>query len=137
MFDAEPPVPPPPPAVAPDGTPSAGLSNPRFVYLVTRLRNRQITMEEATELFTLQQRMLADAMLRARSPPPPPPRGTAPATTGSGLGGIPSMSDDGLALGLLAMGTAAGLFAAFLKRGTQGNRPLESAPARPVPSASR
>ncbi|MGP8071713.1 MAG: hypothetical protein ACLPZM_01090 [Thermoplasmata archaeon] len=96
--------------------------NARYAYLVGRLRSRQITMEEATELFNLMQATLArtDAARLAalaqasasraattpslRMPPPPP----AP-TVGGG-------SDDFLLLGLLAMGAGVGLLAAMTKR---------------------
>jgi hypothetical protein len=96
--------------------------NARYAYLVGRLRGRQITMEEATELFNLMQVSLArseSARLAAmaavssssgaaltRIPPPPPPSGGA---TASG-------SDDFLLVGLLAMGVGAGLMAALTKR---------------------
>ena len=106
------------PASAP-GTADA-QRNARYAYLVGRLRNRQMTMEEATELFGLMQGMLRQSELaRAalmRMPPPPPsapselarPRPTPAAPSGG--------SDDFFLLGLLAMGAGAGLLAALTKR---------------------
>ena len=55
---------------------SGGGPNARYAYLVARLRNRQMTMEEATELFNLMQGMLQTsesarvALLRIRRLPP-------------------------------------------------------------------
>lgn len=99
---------------------AAGAANQRYNYLVGRLRSRQITMEEATELFALMQGMIARANEVARAatyrtptpsvpavvPPPPPSR----------LPGAPSSADDFLLVGLLAMGAGAGLLAALSKR---------------------
>jgi hypothetical protein len=84
-----------------------------------RLRNRQITMEEATELFAIQQATIRAA---SRAPPAsasmtpgaPPPAGAAAAA------GLSVMSDEGLALALLAFGTGAGVLAAILKRNRDG-----------------
>jgi len=97
-----------------------GNRNARYAYLVGRLRGRQITMEEATELFTIMQGMiqageLARAALMRVPPPPsavapsivPPPPPTGPVTAGG---------DDLLLVGLLAMGAGAGLLAAMTKR---------------------
>ncbi|MGC2359611.1 MAG: hypothetical protein WA691_04825, partial [Thermoplasmata archaeon] len=61
---------PPPNAASPSGYPGStdpGARNQRYNYLVGRLRNRQLTMEEATELFTLMQAMLARASEIART----------------------------------------------------------------------
>ncbi|HTW77806.1 MAG TPA: hypothetical protein VMG14_08615 [Thermoplasmata archaeon] len=106
-------APPPPPSG------SGGSAGSRYTYLVGRLRNRQITMEEATELFTVMQTMVQRANETARAalrtpaassvpiaPVPEAPRTAAP--TGS--------SDDLLVVGLLAMGAGAGLIAALAKR---------------------
>jgi hypothetical protein len=94
--------------------------NVRYAYLVGRLRNRQMTMEEATELFDVMQGMLRQsevaraAALRMPPPPPtgmpPPPVPRPPAAPASGGG------DDFFLLGLLAMGAGAGLLAALTKR---------------------
>lgn len=108
---------------APDrGAGADGTRNARYAYLVARLRNRQMTMEEATELFTIMQGMLqtseAARAAMVRSPPPPPaaasrappvPRPPSPAVP------VPN-SDDMFAIGLLAMGAGAGLLAALAKR---------------------
>ena len=109
---ASPPPPPPPP--------EATLGTPRYVYLLGRLRNRQITMEEATELFAIQQSMIRSASRPSASPPAPGGPGATPAPTTAG--GIAMVSDEGLALALLAVGTASGVLAAVLKRGRDGPR---------------
>jgi hypothetical protein len=112
-------APPEPPPPGPAGS-DVNARSARYSYLVGRLRNRQITMEEATELFNLMQvtlsrseagRLAALAAAnanRSTSPPrlPPPPPGTP--TLGT--------TDDLLLVGLLAMGTGAGLVAALTKR---------------------
>ena len=95
----------------------------RYVYLLGRLRNRQITMEEATELFALQQSMLRDA--QARAIPPPPPPGSAPtagpAARAPAGGAMPmTLDDERLAYGLLILGAGAGVLAAVLKRSQEG-----------------
>ncbi len=117
-----------------------GGPNQRYNYLAGRLRNRQITMEEATELFALMQGMIARANDAARAaayraptspiaaavgPPPPPPRPLGPA----------SSADDFLLVGLLAMGAGAGLLAALSKRigdvtPPSSDRPKSGAPSR-------
>ena len=98
-----------------------GGRNARYAYLVARLRNRQMTMEEATELFNIMQGMLQTseaaraALMRAppstpsAAAPRPPPMAGPPAPPG-GTG------DDFLLLGILAMGAGAGLLAAMTKR---------------------
>ncbi len=98
----------------------AGSRSSRYNYLVGRLRGRQITMEEATELFTLMQGMIARANDAARAaayrPAVAVPPGTAPAPPPPP--GLPATSsaDDFLLVGLLAMGAGAGLLAAISKR---------------------
>jgi hypothetical protein len=56
--------------------------NPRRTYLVQRLVNKQITMEEATELFTIMARendaLRKDLTAMSRPPTAPPRRGEAP-----------------------------------------------------------
>jgi len=109
------PVTPPPGANAQQTT--------RYVYLVSRLRNRQMTMEEATELFGVMQAMLRaselarQAALRAMgSPPPSTPAASARVPGPAGPpGGIPS-ADDLLMLGILGTGATAGVLAALTKR---------------------
>jgi hypothetical protein len=107
--------------------------NARYVYLVARLRNRQMTMEEATELFTIMQAMLqtsesARAALLRTPPPPPtatsahPPPAPRPAQALGGGG------DDLLLVGLLAMGAGAGLLAALSKRIQDGTPPTNPGP---------
>jgi hypothetical protein len=109
--------PPPPPPAGRDGS-----RNARYAYLVGRLRNRQITMEEATELFTLMQAMLQTseaariALMRTPTSPAPavpaPPRPSTTAVVPTVAGNL----DDLLLVGLLAMGAGAGLLAANTKR---------------------
>jgi hypothetical protein len=105
--------------VAPPATNAGDAQrNARYAYLVGRLRNRQITMEEATELFTVMQGMLRQSeVARAalmRLPPPPP---TTPSTKAQPVVKPPTgNADDFLLLGLLGMGAGAGLLAALTKR---------------------
>jgi len=129
------------PASASGGSAAGGDTgqNARYAYLVGRLRNRQMTMEEATELFNLMQSMLqrseAARAAMMRMPPtspsaptaqPPVPRLAAP--SGS--------SDDFLLLGILAMGAGAGLLAAMTKR--MQDVTTSAAPAPPsAPANSR
>jgi hypothetical protein len=115
------------PALPPPSPIEPATGNARYVYLLTRLRSRQITMEEATELFALQQGMLRNAL--ARIPAPPPRRSDdgsplTPPTSGSGPMALGTMSDDGFALSLLALGAGAGVLAAVLKKGRDGDTPL-------------
>lgn len=95
--------------------------NARYAYLVGRLRNRQMTMEEATELFGLMQGMLRQSELARQAlmrVPPPPPRSGAPErpTTLAVPPPVSTASDDFFLLGILAMGAGAGLLAAMTKR---------------------
>ncbi|MCI4335201.1 MAG: hypothetical protein L3K04_06240 [Thermoplasmata archaeon] len=112
----------PPTAPSPRAAPSApeapsplAAPSPRYAYLVSRLQNRQITMEEATELFQLQQRTIQEILAQANVPPtatrPAPPSAT-PSPTGTKL----SISDDSIGLGLVALGAAAGILAALLRK---------------------
>jgi hypothetical protein len=105
--------------------------NVRHTYLIGRLRNRQITMEEATELFGIMQEMLRQseaARLAAVGTPglapaiPGAPVRPAPATRAA----PPSGSDDLFLVGLLAMGAGAGLLAAMTKRIAEGAVPASS-----------
>ena len=111
---------------APDSTSTAmsgsAQQNARYAYLLGRLRNRQITMEEATELFGLMQGMLRtseQARLAAQravmstaalAPTDSTVPIRLPAAPTSGA------SDDLFLVGLLAMGAGAGLLAAMTKR---------------------
>ncbi len=131
-------APSPPEAAAPGRAPSPA----RYGYLVGRLRSRQITIEEATELFEIQQRMIVVAAApavdnRPRSPEPPP----APSTPGtpSSAKGLPRPGDDALWEALPVLAAGAGILAAVLKRAglgpTAGVPP--PAPSAPPPSRSR
>ena len=102
---------------------SAEATSPaRYAYLLARLRNRQITMEEATELFGVLQGMLRDSQVaRARLERLVPSGSaatgaTAPRPASPAPGARPPPSDDWLLLGLLALGAGAGLGAAFARR---------------------
>jgi hypothetical protein len=106
----------------------------RYAYLIGRLRNRQITMEEATELFGIMQGMLQRSeaarlalSAAASNAPPPPPRATPvpPAAPGTG----PMMSEDTVLLGLLALGMGTGLVTALTKRLQEGNLPAATTTA--------
>ena len=89
--------------------------NARYVYLVTRLRNRQITMEEATELFALQQ-----GLMRRTAPPPPPPvrpRLAAPAKGApTAVSATSLLDDENAGLLLLVAAAGVGVMAALIKR---------------------
>ncbi len=117
-------TPPDSPDDAMSATPGAGPADAqrqaRYSYLVGRLRSRQITMEEATELFGVQQGMLRASetarralMAASRAVPPPsrPPLRELPTAAPAASG-----SDDFLLLGLLTMGAGAGLLAAMARR---------------------
>jgi len=111
-------------------TSSEAQRNVRYSFLLGRLRNRQITMEEATELFELMQTMLrmseAARLAATRTPaaslaPTAPPRlTTAPAAPSSS-------SDDLFLLGLITMGAGAGLMTAVARRLTEGPLPATAA----------
>jgi hypothetical protein len=115
-------VPPPPPPATPR---YAYLGSPRYSYLAGRLRDRQITMEEATELFGILQGALSAALVPpsparesvagARAAPSGP---TAPAAPGGTT--VLSLTDEDLGIGLIALGAGAGLLAAILKRAAEG-----------------
>ena len=115
------------PPTSTDSTPApAGTDatrNARYVYLVGRIRNRQMTMEEATELFGLMQGMLRtselarQAALRAMSAQPAPPTTTAPKPAAGPAPPAGALSaDELLMLGILGTGAASGVLAALTKR---------------------
>ena len=116
--------------------------NQRYTYLVGRLHARQITMEEATELFNLMQSMLqsseAARAALVRAVPPPPVAGVPGAVPRVAAGPAgPSAGDDLLLVGLLAMGAGAGLLAAMTKRIQDATPPAAPASnSRPNPVAS-
>ncbi len=128
-------MPPPPSNRPPPSTPSSPPAqdpNARYVYLVARLRNRQITMEEATELFAIMDdslRLLRTAASRPVTPPPAPApveaRPPSPAPAAGSMAGM--TSDDLLAVGILLIGAGAGVSAALRERSKSG--PKLSAPS--------
>ncbi len=114
-----------------------GRGNPspeRRVYLMQRLTNREITMEEATELFSLMSREMEGLRRMAQPTPPPPASPRAPreeavvvvAPTPSGGGGITLGTEEFLLLD----GPFLGMLAAVLKKGT-GAPPSEPPPSPP------
>jgi hypothetical protein len=110
------------PAPPPIASPSAA-SNARYAYLVTRLRNRQITMEEATELFGILQDTLARTI--ARVPPMAPARASSrpPVSAPTSTTNLLVLTDETFALSLLALGVGSGLLSAILKRSAEGPKP--------------
>jgi hypothetical protein len=112
---------PDPTASPPTGSATSAQRNSRYTYLVGRLRNRQMTMEEATELYTLMDGMLRSseaarvALMRSAATTvaaPAEPALRPKATPGPAS----AASDDFFLLGILAMGAGAGLLAAMTKR---------------------
>jgi len=126
--------PPAPPPAAPPGSPET-QRQARYNHLVGRLRSRQITMEEATELFALMQAMLRASELAARRAVVVPAGQGAPMTPAGarrGAPAAPSAPDDMFLVGLLAMGAGAGLLAAMARRLADAAPPR----AEPVPSST-
>jgi hypothetical protein len=123
----EPPGEVPPPA--PPGAPDAHRQV-RYNYLVGRLRSRQITMEEATELFALMQALLraseAARRVTGAALPRPGPIVVGPMGETPRVPAAPSASDDMFLVGLLAMGAGAGLLAAMARRLSEGPPPQET-----------
>lgn len=132
---------PAPPETPPPGS-AADVPGPaRYGYLLSRLRQRQITMEEATELFGIMQAMLRDSQTaRARlerAPPAAPPKPSAAAPAAAAPSRAP-VSDDLVLLGLLALGAGTGLGAAFAKKMTApGPSGAAAAPRSTDPPARR
>jgi hypothetical protein len=135
MFDPTPPATPP-------AAPGAGSNaSARYSYLTSRLRSRQITMEEATELFGIMQGMLARSELsrqalmaasrtRGLTGTAAPAAASAPTPPS-----VPGSGDEMLLFGLLALGAGTGLVAALAKRIQDGPTlppvaPKSNAPAK-------
>jgi len=120
-------------------TPPAGRTDEqrraRYNHLIERLRNRQITMEEATELFGLMQGFLrASEAARTAAVAPPPLEAKPPKRPSAAPGTVPvPAADDLLTVGILAMGAGAGLLAAITKKMAERS----SGPSAPPPPASR
>ena len=118
---------------APAGRGREGSRAARHAHLVGRLQSRQITMEEATELFTIMQGMLqtseAARLALMRAPRPAATTGHAPPTPHPPPAAGGSSTDDLLLVGLLAMGAGAGLLAAMTKRIQDVTTPAGSAPS--------
>jgi hypothetical protein len=98
-------------------------------------------MEEATELFTLMQGMLARANELARvaayrSAVPPSPGGPSLVPSAPRTATVGSSADDLLLVGILAMGAGAGLLAALSKRMGDPSPPASSGSARSTTSAA-
>jgi len=117
-----------PPQGAPEAAPVTSASpepqrHARYTHLLGRLRSRQITMEEATELFALMETMLraSEAARRvAFTAPARPGALPAPARPASPVPSPSSAPDDLFLVGLLAMGAGAGLLAAMARRLGEG-----------------
>lgn len=131
--------PPPPPTEEAEETPGA----PRYPYLVSRLRNRQITMEEATELFAIQRQQVRVLMTRtnalvaaAATPSPMPRRLPKPTTPAIPAGPMAIENLDPWGEGLLFLALGAGLLAALMKR-SQGPAPSASKSATSPDPGSR
>ena len=80
-------------------------------------------MEEATELFSIQQTLISQATVMNRPPPDDAPDTTTASPTAASSAPSPptaGFSDENVALGLLAMGVGSGLLAAVLKRAQEG-----------------
>jgi len=106
------------PSTAPPGSPEH-QRHARYNHLLGRLRSRQITMEEATELFALMEAMLraSEAARRVAVTAQPPRAGTPALPHPSGpVVAASSAPDDMFLVGLLAMGAGAGLLAAMARR---------------------
>ena len=107
--------------------PRGNPSPERRVYLMQRLTNREITMEEATELFSIMSREM-EGLRRMTQPPPPPvvspraPREEAVVVvspTPAGSGGITIGTEEFL----LLAGPFLGMLAAIMKKGTGSTGP--------------
>ena len=113
----------PPPAPAPARPARTDAQRAvRYNHLIGRLRDRQITMEEATELFGMMQAMLRASEAARLSGLAPPVEGTAPRPRpkpATAPVGVP-MTDDMMLAGFLALGAGTGLLAAIAKRMAEG-----------------
>jgi hypothetical protein len=122
----------PSPPIAP--IPALAPSPARYTYLLGRLRGRQITMEEATELFAIQQQIIIRVQAQVLPPPPPPtsPQGGSPRAAPSGAAprGAAPTGDDRLWEALPALAAAVGIFAAVLKRAQEGGPSSPPSPRR-------
>jgi hypothetical protein len=145
-YSANPPTAPSPPPPPPTEEAEEPTSAPRYPYLVARLRNRQITMEEATELFAIQRRQVQALLVRtnaltaaaAASPTPVRMPRPTPRTTEVSPAAMAALENlDLWGEGLIFLAVGAGLLAAVAKRfqgPPPGSPPAE--PRRPAPSAS-
>jgi hypothetical protein len=104
---------------APSAAAPAPNPNARYNYLVQRLRGRQITMEEATELFGImdtlvrasEARLAAAVVAGGARPAAAPKPAKKPAAPAAGIPG-----DELLWLTILGAGAGAGILAAIAKR---------------------
>jgi hypothetical protein len=116
-------------------SPPSGGAQARQNYLMQRLANREITMEEATELFNLMNRQIVSLRRVAEKPPPaapsPPPSPTSPSSPTVPAAGAPSV----LSLEELVVfgGAFSGILAALLRRASQDLAPPQAPPTRSSP----
>ncbi len=111
----------------------------RRVYLMQRLTRRQITMEEATELFSLMNQEVQQLRRRAAALAAAPPPSPTPSAMGESKSAAPSPSRvpgaPTITLGLeefmLLSGPFLGMLAAILKKGTVPASPSDP-PANPT-----
>ncbi len=97
-------------------------SSARYVFLVGRLRNRQITMEEATELFEIMD-LTVRSLSAAAAAVPPAPKSSASPKSAPAESSVPRFSrDDLLPFGILLVGAASGISAALRDRSRNGPR---------------
>jgi len=124
------PAPPPPLPPVTESDPARATpdtSNPRYVYLVTRLRTRKITIEEATELFELMNSIVRNAQSRSAPMVTPAPSPEAPRPPA----GASIWNDDTLGFALLFLGAGAGLLAAGAKKMQEGRTAHDPSPPSP------
>ncbi len=124
-----------------DAAPGSG--NPRYVYLIQRLRGRQITMEEATELFALMDGMIRISESRLAMVISSTTSGPAPSRLGRPRLGLPRLGgagvpDDLLWLAILGAGAGAGVLAAIAKKAgeSMGGTSIASSAAKPTRKTS-
>jgi hypothetical protein len=105
-------------------------SGARYVFLVGRLRNRQITMEEATELFEIMDLTVRSLSAAAAAAPTAPPSSSPPKRTPPEPPTSQFNRDELLPFGILLVGAASGISAALRDRSRNGPRKGPPEPTR-------